>query len=162
VTHAGVIAGSGALVKLEGGTAALTGNNTFAGSVAVDGGTLLVGSESALGSAGNAVALNGGLLRTTPGAALTLQQAVSLAGGGFYVDGGSLRLAGGLTVDGTLDKQGSGELIIESAALNAPDGDRRGRRGGARDRRPALTHTLERDGAGDLIVRGGGRPRSDR
>ncbi len=80
MTHAGVIAGSGALVKLEGGTAALTGNNTFAGSVAVDGGTLLVGSESALGSAGNAVALNGGLLRTTPGAALTLQQAVSLAG----------------------------------------------------------------------------------
>ncbi len=158
VTHAGVIAGSGALVKLEGGTAALTGNNTFAGSVAVDGGTLLVGSESALGSAGNAVALNGGLLRTTPGAALTLQQAVSLAGGGFYVDGGSLRLAGGLTVDGTLDKQGSGELIIESAALNAPDGLTLSGGAVVLEIAGGMTHTLERlAGAGDLIVRGGGR-----
>ncbi len=158
VTHAGVIAGSGALVKLEGGTAALTGNNTFAGSVAVDGGTLLVGSESALGAAGNAVTLTDSLLSTSSGTTLTLQQAVSLTDGGFYVDGGSLRLSGGLTVSGVLDKQGSGELIIESAALNAPDGLTLSGGAVVLEIAGGMTHTLERlAGAGDLIVRGGGR-----
>lgn len=158
VTHAGTITGTGALIKLETGAAVLIGNNTFAGSVTVNGGALSVGSDSALGASGNLVTLNGGLLRTTPGAALTLQQAVSLTGGGFYVDGGSLRLAGGLTVSGAVDKQGSGDLIIESPALHAPDGLTLSGGAVVLEIAAGTTHTLERlAGAGDLIVRGGGR-----
>jgi len=157
VTHAGVIAGNG-VICVGSSTTALTGNNTFSGSVTVDGGTLLIGNDNALGAAGNVVTLTDSLLSTASGTTLTLPQAVSLTDGGFYVDGGSLRLSGGLTVSGVLDKQGSGELIIESASLNAPDG--LALNGGAVVLEIAAdaTYTLEwLAGTADLIVRGGGR-----
>ncbi len=156
ITHAGAISGSGALVKADAGTTVLNGANSFLGSVTVSGGTLVAGSAAALGAAGNTVAVGGGYLGNAAGAALTLQQAVTVAGGGFTVNGGSIRLSGGLTlVNGTLNKQGSGELIIEGASLTATNG--LNLTGGAvvLEVAAGMTNKLASlKGSGDLIKRG--------
>lgn len=158
VTHGGAVSGSGSLVKTDSGTAVLNGANTFAGGVTVNGGTLVAGSAAALGVSGNAVTLNGGFLGNAAGADLSVQQAVTVFSGGFTVNGGSIRLSGGLTLaDGTLNKQGGGELIIEGASLVATNG--LNLTGGAvvLEVAAGMTNKLvSLTGSGDLIKRGGG------
>ncbi|MDY0169156.1 MAG: autotransporter-associated beta strand repeat-containing protein [Thermoguttaceae bacterium] len=87
-----------ALVKDGPGTMLLSGDNTFAGAVAIDGGTLVIGHQNALGATPKVVTL-----ANTAGATLALggfDLAVgSLAGGG--TTGGEVALGGNtLTVGG--------------------------------------------------------------
>ena len=60
-----VISGAGALTKIGEGTLSLSGSNTFSGGVRVNGGTLAVTSNAALGASANVVRLDTGTLATT-------------------------------------------------------------------------------------------------
>ena len=60
-----MLSGSGGLTLNAPGTLALAGANTFTGGVTVTTGTLEVGADNSLGTAANAVTLNGGTLQST-------------------------------------------------------------------------------------------------
>lgn len=99
-----VLAGNSTLVKMDGGTLALTGNNTYTGGTAIEGGTLQISRDENLGDAAGPLTFDGGTLNTT--ADLTTDRAITLnAGGGTLVtDADTL-----LTLNSALD--GSGSLM---------------------------------------------------
>ncbi|MCF5038600.1 autotransporter domain-containing protein, partial [Pseudomonas lactis] len=115
--------GGGTLAKLDTGTLVLNGANSYTGGTALDGGTLVVGNNSALGS---------GLLTTANGTTLDSNTAVSLANAlnvnGSLTLGGSnaLTLAGTVAGTGSLIKNGIANLTLSGnntyagpTALNA-------------------------------------------
>ncbi len=92
-TYAGALSGAGSLVKVGSGTTTLGGVNTYAGTTAVNVGTLLVNGQ-----------LGGGAVSVAPGATL----------------GGSGVIGGAVTVDGLLSPGNSpGDLSVASLVLNA-------------------------------------------
>ena len=62
LTYAANIAGAGGLTKTGAGTLTLSGANTYAGGTSLNAGTLVVGSDTALGDAAGALTINGGTL----------------------------------------------------------------------------------------------------
>ncbi|AZE72530.1 YapH protein [Pseudomonas synxantha] len=115
--------GGGTLAKLDTGTLVLNGANSYTGGTALNGGTLIVGNDSALGS---------GLLTTANGTTLDSNAAVSLANAvdvnGTLTVGGSnaLTLAGSVAGTGSLIKNGIASLTLSgnntytgSTTLNA-------------------------------------------
>jgi fibronectin-binding autotransporter adhesin len=118
-TFAGVISGSGGLVKQGGGIFTLTDLNTYTGATAITAGTLSL-------SGGNAIADTGAVSLTAAGAMLDLQGSEtigSLAGvTGTLVslnaqtlatgDAGSATFAGAISGSGALTKQGSGTFTL--------------------------------------------------
>ena len=100
------IDGSGTLNKLDSGTLVLNGSNTYTGGTALDGGVLVVGSNSALGS---------GVLSAAAGTTLDSNQSVTL--GNDVALAGTLSLAGSnaLTLNGMIS--GAGGLIKNGASL---------------------------------------------
>ena len=115
--------GGGTLAKLDTGTLVLNGANSYTGGTALNGGTLIVGNDSALGS---------GLLATANGTTLDSNAAVSLANAvdvnGTLTVGGSnaLTLAGSVAGTGSLIKNGIASLTLSgnntyagATALNA-------------------------------------------
>jgi autotransporter-associated beta strand protein len=83
LTYGGIIAGSGALNKLGDGTLAISGANTYAGGTTIDQGTLVVGSNSALGS--GSVAISGGQLSVQSG--VTFYNSINFGSGGGTLGG---------------------------------------------------------------------------
>ena len=108
----GVISGAGNLIK--GGTAnlALNGNNTFSGGTALNNGTLIVGSNTALGT---------GALTTATGTTLDASTAVALnnsvaLGGNLNIGGSAnLTLGGIVSGSGGLTKNGAANLTLNGA-----------------------------------------------
>ncbi|WP_324729886.1 autotransporter-associated beta strand repeat-containing protein, partial [Pseudomonas chlororaphis] len=90
------INGAGTLAKLDSGTLVLNGSNGYTGGTALNGGTLVVGSNSALGS-GVLTAANGTTLDSN--GAVSLGNAVVLNGGLKVAGSNDLTLAG--VVSGT-------------------------------------------------------------
>jgi autotransporter-associated beta strand protein len=108
LTIGGTLSGTGVTLRKTGaGTLALTGANTFDGVIAVDNGTLQVGSDANFGAATTTLQFAGGRLQPT--AALTTARTVALQGKGATLDtvNGDITLngvvsgAGGLTTTGT-------------------------------------------------------------
>ena len=103
------IGGSAGLAKRDMGTLVLSGNNTYAGGTSLEGGTLVLGSDSAIGT---------GLLRASAGTQLdttqevTLDNNVELNGHVSMVGSHDLTLAGALSGTGTLVKNGYGSLTL--------------------------------------------------
>lgn len=99
------IDGSGTLAKLDSGTLVLNGANSYTGGTELQGGTLVVGSNTALGS---------GQLSTSSGTTLDSNTAVSLANGVSLL--GNLTVGGSnaLTLNGVIG--GVGGLIKNGAA----------------------------------------------
>ncbi|WLH82387.1 autotransporter-associated beta strand repeat-containing protein [Pseudomonas sp. FP2338] len=101
--------GGGTLAKLDAGTLVLNGANTYTGGTALNGGTLVVGNNSALGS---------GVLTTANGTSVDSNAAVSLANdvnvNGTLTVGGSnaLTLAGTVAGTGSLIKNGIASLTL--------------------------------------------------
>lgn len=101
-TYAGSLQGAGSsLIKTGDGTLTLTGSNTYGGGTAVNDGTLVAGNNSALGT------------------------------GSVQLDGGTLRIAGGVTINssllfgsngGTLGGNGTylGDLIVGAKGIVSP------------------------------------------
>lgn len=91
LTQAGVIAGSGALVKAGSGTLVLTGDNSYSGGTSINAGTLQVGGGGISGSIVGNVANNGSLILDRSD---------------------SLMLAGAISGTGTLNQIGSGTAVL--------------------------------------------------
>ena len=60
-----VLTGASRLVKTDLGTLVLNAANTYGGGTAINGGTLQIAADAALGAAGTALGMDGGTLRTT-------------------------------------------------------------------------------------------------
>lgn len=103
--------GSSSLIKAGAGRWVLTGNNSYTGGTAIDGGTLQVSADNNLGAATGVLTFNGGTLENT--AAFTTARNVTLdtAGGTFQTDA-DLTASGTITGAGGLTKTGAGNLIL--------------------------------------------------
>ncbi len=98
LTLGGAISGTGGVtVDAAGATVALTGTSTYTGTTTLTAGTLLFGSDDAIGNGGGgaSLALNGGTIGTG-GASVSLDEAVAIGGDVAVADlaGGSLTLSG--------------------------------------------------------------------
>jgi len=116
VTYAGTISGSGSLVKNGSGDAVLGAANTFAGSIQINAGRLLVSDDNQLGDSANTVTVSGGYLGNAGGAAVALSRDVAVSAGGFDVSSGTFTLNG--VVSGTGVKRGAGTLALGGALAN--------------------------------------------
>lgn len=112
VSLSGAVNGSGTLLVTGGGTLALTGINGFTGNVAVNGATLIAGSDTVLGDPSNRVLLGNATLRALNG--LSSARAVSVAAGSSTIDNGGATtiLSGTVSGSGTLVAAGSGTTVL--------------------------------------------------
>lgn len=106
------INGAGTLAKLDSGTLVLNGSNGYTGGTALNGGTLVVGNNSALGS-GALTAANGTTLDSN--GAVSLGNAVVLNGGLNVAGSNDLTLAGVVSGSGSLIKNGAANLTLDGS-----------------------------------------------
>lgn len=111
LTASGVISGGGALVKTGSGTLTLTGANTYAGGTTIRDGTLLISSDSNLGTEAGGLTLDGGSLRNTSDIATVRTVNLDTGGGTLQTDA-DLRVGGVITGVGELVKAGAGTLTL--------------------------------------------------
>jgi autotransporter-associated beta strand protein len=115
-TYAGVIqdgAGGGALSLTKSGidTLALTGNNTYTGTLTIAAGALSVGSAANLGNPASMILQSNSMLRNT--GPLTYASGINLQGSStFNTDGGDLTLAGLIIGAASLTKTGPNFLTL--------------------------------------------------
>ncbi|MBO9697028.1 MAG: autotransporter-associated beta strand repeat-containing protein [Sphingopyxis sp.] len=125
-TLSGAISGNGGLVMNGAGSWLLGGANSFTGSTTVNSGTLLAGSDLALGAA-NALIVNGGTLDlNTHDLTVTSLNgtggSVALTGGNLTVNGAtSSNYSGVLTGIGGLVKRGTGTLALSGQSSYSGD-----------------------------------------
>ncbi|WP_443115190.1 S8 family serine peptidase [Herbaspirillum seropedicae] len=104
----------GSLVKTGDGSLTLSGNNSYTGGTRLEGGTLGVGTSTALGT--GALAMSDGVTLRAAADKLALNNAVSISGAGrIDTQAFNLTLNNGLadgSVQGSLVKQGEGTLRV--------------------------------------------------
>lgn len=126
-TYAGVIQGSGSLIKQNSGILTLTGNNTYSGGTTINGGTLALSDAGALYSGGN-VTINEGTFDISDITAES-QTIGDLTGAGFVNLGSKMLIKGtdnhttyhGVIQggdDGVFIKQGSGTLKLTGSSVH--------------------------------------------
>jgi outer membrane autotransporter protein len=119
-TYAGVIQGTGVLVKQGAGTLTLTGVNTYSGGTFFNQGLISVAADSALGAPAGGLTFNGGGLQFASSFNLSAARAITLngpnngfAGGGtFDTRGYTTTIQQQITGSGSLTKLGTGSLIL--------------------------------------------------
>ncbi len=113
-----VLSGNTQLVKTDSGKLVLNGINTYTGGTAINGGTLVISSDSNLGATGTGLTLDTGTLQTT--ANITSGRNVLVpTSGTFLTDSGTtLILNGTISGAGNVMKDGSGMLLLNGAATN--------------------------------------------
>lgn len=104
-TYSGNISGIGTLTKNGSGSVTLSGSNTYSGATILNAGTLVLGSNTAIGD-GSAVTINGGTFDV--GSSSETVHSVSMSGGAITIGTGTLTLdnASSLT-GGTVTLAGS-------------------------------------------------------
>ena len=119
VTIAGVLGGSGALVKTGEGTLTLSGANTLTGTLEVREGTLAAVSAGALGAgdvvvAGGTLEISGGTVNLVSGQRLTLESGVvSVAEETNFVVAGMLELGSAIDVAGSVSFSDSVRFVLD-------------------------------------------------
>ncbi|RDD69291.1 autotransporter-associated beta strand repeat-containing protein [Paracoccus versutus] len=110
------IGGTGAIVKTQDGTLVLTGANTNAGGTRIEDGVVAVAADDALGQAGGALTLDGGVLRVTGDSYRATDRTVLVGvdGGGFDIAaaGHVFTLGRGILGGGELYKLGASTLAL--------------------------------------------------
>jgi len=113
LTLGGVIDGSAGIAKTGAGVLSLSGSNSYSGGTFLNGGTLVAGSSTALGT-GTLTAASGTSLDSS--AAVSLANAIGIGIGGLNVLGShDLTLKGVIAGAGGLSKNGSATLTLAGA-----------------------------------------------
>jgi autotransporter-associated beta strand protein len=119
----GSVAGDGALSKTGGGTFGLFGNNTFSGATTIDGGAILAGSATALGSTAvpTTVASGASLLFDGPSSVFAIAEPVSIAGTGSGSLGSAIFIqnSANITVNGPITLTGDATIGVSGTAAGA-------------------------------------------
>lgn len=137
IVLAGVVSGSGNLIKNDTSALTITGTNSYTGSTTGNAGALYIGNAAALGGAAAGATFNGGFLGFLPGSTFTISEPIVLDGGRILAYGtptmagqvtlnttseiqvfealATLTISGTIVGAGGLNKTGPGLLI-----LNAP------------------------------------------
>ena len=108
----GQVTGSGAFTKIGAGTLVLPANSSATGALSIQGGTVSIATNTALGNPSSVTIQNGAALRTTT--ALSISQDLTLAGQGGAIEtvANASSLTGQIAGTGALIKMGSGSLTI--------------------------------------------------
>ncbi len=114
-SYAGVISGTGSLVKTGTGTLTLSGASTYTGGTVINEGTISVGSNGNLGNASGQLTFGGGTLRITNGFASARNVTLNAGGGTFDTNGNNLTMSGDMTGTGGITKAGAGTLTLAGA-----------------------------------------------
>nr|WP_268870288.1 Ig-like domain-containing protein [Pseudomonas sp. P818] len=111
-TVAGVISGTGSLVKQGSGILNLSGSNTYGGTTTVAAGALSIAGDGNLGS--GAVNLADGTVFNVSGAS-TIDNAITLTGNSTIDNGNAVTLSGAISGAYDLTKTGSGTLALSGS-----------------------------------------------
>ena len=117
VTFAGTISGTGSVNQIGPGSTTLTAANTYSGGTLLAAGTLIAGDNNALGTGALTVAANPtGTTLDNSAAATSLANAIVLNPSANLTVAGSnpLTLAGAISGDGALTKNGASTLILSA------------------------------------------------
>ena len=110
---------AGSLQKIDGGTLALTGVNTYTGGTMISGGTLSVSSDNNLGASTGALVLNGGTLQINGDTFNSTTRAISLTALGSGLDiadaANTFTLNQAISGSGGLVLSGAGTLVLTGA-----------------------------------------------
>lgn len=119
-TVSGIVSGGGGLVKGGNGTMTVSGNNTFAGATAVDGGQLTVTHANGLGTnAGDTSVATGATLLLN---SVTVADSISLNGGRLNAAGAGGGVNGNVTFSiGPVSIGGAGTLAITGTVNGSQD-----------------------------------------
>ncbi|QHE90867.1 transporter [Pandoraea fibrosis] len=115
LTLSNTVTGSGGVSLTGTGSLTLAGNNTYAGGTSLTSGTLIAGSNTALGGGTVQVSGTAGVLDAN--APVTLANRIAIGGGSTLALGGSapLTLSGQITGGGSLTKQGAQTVTLTGA-----------------------------------------------
>lgn len=102
VVLAGVVSGSGNLIKNNTSALTIRGVNTYSGSTTGNGGALYINNAAALGGTAAGTTFNGGFLGILPGSTFTLSEPIDFNAGGIGAYGAAT-LAGQVTLNATVD-----------------------------------------------------------
>nr|WP_243699049.1 Ig-like domain-containing protein [Pseudomonas sediminis] len=111
-TVAGVISGTGSLVKQGSGILNLSGSNTYGGTTTISAGALSIASDSNLGS--GAVNLADGTVFNVSGTS-TIDNAITLTGNSTLDNGNAVTFSGAISGAYDLTKTGSGTLSLSGS-----------------------------------------------
>ncbi|WP_296347944.1 autotransporter-associated beta strand repeat-containing protein [Reyranella sp.] len=106
ITISQAIGGAGGLTKSGAGTLLLSANNSYSGGTTINGGTLRIGSNTALGSGSGGITFNGGTLQYDSSIS-NMNRAVVLNGSGTIKGEAILQLQGAISGSGDLIKEGT-------------------------------------------------------